>query len=320
MRPKKGKTKSLAIECPILSVDELPKKLPPKTLVHGDSLELLKRLPRVPLFDLVITSPPYNLQKAYERNRLTLDEYLSWQRRFITEVVVRLRPSASLCWQVGNYVENGFIEPLDVWLHPEFRTRGLKLRNRIIWRFGHGLHCKRRFSGRYEVILWYTKSDEYSFNLDAVRIPAKYPQKRYYKGPKTGRYSGNINGKNPEDVWDIPNVKGNHCEKTFHPCQFPVGLVERLVLALTKRNGLVFDPFCGVGSAGLAAVLHNRRFLGCDKLKKYLGVAQKRICLGEQGLMKYRPHDAPVYQASQSPLSKPRRRRAKVCHRADRSH
>jgi len=120
--------------------------------------------------------------------------------------------------------------PLDIQFDPIFRKHGLSLRNRIIWHFGHGLHNKRRFSGRYEVILWYTKSDNYVFNLDDVRIPSKYPGKRHFKGPKTGQLSGNPKGKNPEDVWDIPNVKSNHVEKTEHPCQFPVGLVERLIL------------------------------------------------------------------------------------------
>ena len=135
-----------------------------------------------------------------------------------------------------------------------FKGFGLKLRNRIIWRFNHGLHCKKRFSGRYETILWFTKNDEYVFNLDPVRVPSKYPGKRHFKGPKRGQLSGNPLGKNPSDiwdvvqqdwedeVWDIPNVKANHPEKTEHPCQFPVELVQRCVLALTQPGGSRFRP------------------------------------------------------------------------------
>lgn len=135
-----------------------------------------------------------------------------------------------------------------------FKEYKLQMRNRIIWHFGHGLHSKKRFSGRYEVVLWYTKSNEYTFNLDDVRVPSKYPGKRHFKGPKAGQLSGHPLGKNPDDVWNIPNVKSNHVEKTSHPCQFPVGLIERLTLALTNKSELIFDPFAGVASAGVVLV------------------------------------------------------------------
>lgn len=297
--------------CKLYTSEQFRTESRENALVHADCFELLKKLPRTPIFDLVITSPPYNLRKSYEPVPLALDDYLAWQEDIIGEIVPRLRASGSLCWQVGNYVENGSIEPLDVWLHPLFIKHKLKLRNRIIWRYGHGLHCQRRFSGRYEVVLWYTKSDNYRFNLDAVRIPSKYPRKRHYKGPNAGKYSGHIDGKNPEDVWDIPHVTGSHREKTIHPCQFPVGLVERLVLALTRKGNLVFDPFCGVGSAGVAATAHFRWFLGCDIQLPYLRVAKERIDAAIAKELKYRQHDEPIYDPAKSPLAKPRKRRLK---------
>jgi adenine-specific DNA-methyltransferase len=123
---------------------------------------------------LVITSPPYNIGKPYE-SRKALDAYLAWQKGIIKESVRVLKPTGSLVWQVGNYVDNGEILPLDLLLFPIFTAFGLRLRNRIVWAFEHGLHAKRRFSGRYEVALWFTKSDEYTFNLDSVRVPQKYP-------------------------------------------------------------------------------------------------------------------------------------------------
>jgi DNA modification methylase len=246
-------------------------------LFHGDVSEFLAQIPDRSV-TLIITSPPYNLGKEYE-NRVAIEQYLQAQAEVIAQLYRVLREDGSICWQVGNFVEDGEVFPLDILYYPIFKALGLKLRNRIIWRFGHGLHASRRFSGRYETILWFTRSDRYVFNLDAVRVPAKYPGKRYYKGPNKGKPSGNPLGKNPSDVWeivvqdweeafwDIPNVKSNHLEKTVHPCQFPIELVERCVLALTHEGDWVFDPYMGVGSALIAAVMHNRRAMGSEKRK-----------------------------------------------------
>jgi adenine-specific DNA-methyltransferase len=273
------------------------------SLWQSDVEVLLHSLPKEPIFDLVVTSPPYNIGKSYEK-KTPLEDYLKWQERIIDLIIPRLSDTGSLCWQVGNYVDNGHIVPLDIEFAPIFKKHGLSLRNRIIWHFGHGLHNKRRFSGRYEVVLWYTKSDNYVFNLDAVRIPSKYPGKRHFKGPKAGQLSGNPAGKNPEDVWAIPNVKSNHIEKTDHPCQFPVGLIERLILALTNEGDIVFDPFAGVGSAGVAAALHRRRFVGTEIVPEYVSIATKRIKQALLGQAQYRPHDKPLYDHTRSNLSK----------------
>jgi adenine-specific DNA-methyltransferase len=125
-----------------------------------------------------------------------------------------LHPRGSICWQVGNHVDDGEVVPLDIVLYPIFKEHGLKLRNRIVWHFEHGLHCTKRLSGRYETILWFTKSNDYTFNLDPIRVPSKYPGKKHFKGPRAGQLSGNPLGKNPSDVWIFPNVKNNHVEKT----------------------------------------------------------------------------------------------------------
>jgi adenine-specific DNA-methyltransferase len=263
-------------------------------LYEGDCLELLKKLP-AGTANLVVTSPPYNIGKPYE-NRLELGTYVGQQKKVITECVRILSKSGSICWQIGNFVKNGEIIPLDILLWPVFQSLGLKLRNRIIWHFGHGLHCSKRFSGRYETILWFTKSDKYVFNLDAVRVPAKYPEKKYFKGPKKGQLSGNPLGKNPSDVWDIPNVKCNHPEKTGHPCQFPVELIERLVLALTKPGDLVVDPFMGVGSTAIAAVLHRRKAAGAEVVSEYVKITKDRLKQLNRGRLRIRPMGKPIYE------------------------
>lgn len=256
-------------------------------------------------YDFLLTSPPYNLGKSYE-TKINFEDYMSNFKPIIEKLVDRLRPGGSFCWQVGNFVDKQVVYPLDIYFHPLFVELGLQLRNRIIWKFGHGLHSKNRFSGRYETILWYTKTkagENYYFNLDSVRIPSKYPGKKYYKGPRKGQFSSNPLGKNPEDVWEIPNVNSNHTEKTIHPCQFPVGLAERLILALAPKDSLVFDPFSGVASTGVAAAIHGRRFLGCEVLKKYCKVSKKRVSEALDGKSNYRPHDFPIYDHKKSKLS-----------------
>jgi len=277
-----------------------------RAVLHcGDRLELLKSIPSRSA-DLVVTSPPYNIGKRYER-RTGLSEYLKGQEATIEECVRILSPRGSICWQVGNHIaDDGEVVPLDIALYGCFKRHGLKLRNRIVWHFDHGLHCSKRFSGRHETILWFTKSDQYLFNLDAVRVPQKYPGKKYYKGPKIGQFSSNPLGKNPGDVWLIPNVKHNHIEKTTHPCQFPVELVERLVKALTKSNSLVVDPYMGAGSSVCAALLNNRRGAGADLVREYVKIARERALQALEGRLRVRPMDRPIYEPN--PLSKLTRR------------
>jgi adenine-specific DNA-methyltransferase len=259
----------------------------------GDCLGLLKTIPDESL-QLVVTSPPYNIGKEYEK-KLDLDLYLQQQAQVIAECARALSQRGSICWQVGNYVDKGAIIPLDTVLYPIFSGLGLKMRNRIIWHFEHGLHCSRRFSGRYETIIWFTKSDEYVFNLDAVRVPQKYPGKKYFKGPKAGQYSCNPLGKNPGDLWVIPNVKSNHVEKTGHPCQFPVELIERLTLSLTNEGDWVLDPFLGTGTTVIAAIRHGRRGVGAETVPKYVELARQRIQREMEGTLRTRPMDRPVY-------------------------
>lgn len=243
---------------------------------------------------LIVTSPPYNIGKDYER-RTGLDAYVKDQAQVISECVRLLHPQGSICWQVGNHVQKGEVFPLDIVLYHLFKDHGLKLRNRIIWHFEHGLHCSNRLSGRHETILWFTKGDEYTFNLDAIRVPSKYPNKKYYKGPKVGQLSGNPLGKNPGDLWIMPNVKNNHVEKTIHPCQFPIELVERLVLSMTERGDSVLDPYMGVGSSVAAAIMHDRNGYGCDSVKKYVDVAWQRVHAARAGTLQTRPRNKPVY-------------------------
>ena len=262
-------------------------------LHNGDCLDWLATIPS-DCAQLIVTSPPYNIGKEYE-SRVALDQYVDWQSKVIAACARVLKPGGSLCWQVGNYVKSGSVVPLDIALHPAIASQGLTLRNRIVWHFEHGLHCKNRFSGRYETVMWYTKGDNYTFNLDPVRVPQKYPNKRHFKGPKAGQLSGNPLGKNPGDVWNIPNVKSNHVEKTDHPCQFPVELIERLVLSMTNRGDTVVDPFAGTGTSIIAAILHGRIGWGAEIDPRYSSIAASRISAALDGTLRTRPMSRPVY-------------------------
>lgn len=275
-------------------------------LYPGDTNDFLATIPDETVA-LIITSPPYNLGKDYE-SRTSIEYYLEVQSQVVKQLYRILRNDGSICWQVGNFVDNGEVYPLDILYYGIFKKLGFHLRNRIIWRFGHGLHASKRFSGRYETILWFTKSDRYTFNLDPVRVPSKYPGKRHFKGPNRGKPSGNPLGKNPSDIWeivtqdweeefwDIPNVKANHPEKTDHPCQYPIELVERCVLALTRKNDRVFDPYAGVGTSLIAAILNDRRAMGSEKEKAYITIAHQRIRDSLNGILRHRLIGTPVYQ------------------------
>lgn len=276
-------------------------------VAEGDTGEILRRV-EGDTFKLIITSPPYNLGKEYELET-QLDKYLDRLNPIVDELVRVLHPEGSLCWQVGNYVKNTEVFPLDIFFYPFFKRHGLKLRNRIIWHFDHGLHASKRFSGRYETILWFTKGDSFTFNLDNVRVPSKYPGKTNYKpGKNYGKPSGNPLGKNPSDfwrvltkdwegcVWEFPNVKANHPEKTIHPCQFPLELVERCILALTNEDDWVLDPFAGVGSAVLAALKNKRRGMACEKEHRYCEETKKRVGQLYDGTLRYRKLGKPVFQ------------------------
>lgn len=254
---------------------------------------------------LVITSPPYNIGKEYEKDtRLSLDEYVNWLSPILEKAASKVSKDGSFCLQVGNYVEDGEVFPLDSFFYPILKKAGLKLRNRIVWHFNFGLHANRRFSGRYETILWFTRPGDYFFQLDPVRVPQIYPGKRHAKGKGTraGLPSGNPAGKNPSDfwtfsaekefletpVWDIPNVKANHPEKTIHPCQFPSELAERCVLAMTEAGDTILDPFVGTGTSVIAAAKHDRSAVGIDKSPTYVALARKRLAAFKEGRLPLR--------------------------------
>ena len=232
--------------------------------------------------------------KNYDKST-KVEDFITFHETILNEIFRVTKDGGSICWQVGYHVKNGVVVPLDFLVYNIFnQIKDLFLRNRIIWTYGHGLHSQKRFSGRHESIMWFTKGKNYYFDLDSMRVPQKYPGKKHYKGSKKGKFSGNPQGKNPSDVWDIPNVKANHIEKTDHPCQFPIALVQRLIRGLTPKSGRVLDPFIGSGSTGVAAIIEGRKFVGCENDSDYYTIAKDRCLKAIGNEIKYRPINKPV--------------------------
>lgn len=280
------------------------------SIIQGDALAMLDCIPDESV-QLILTSPPYNIGKAYEKGMFSsLEQYTEWMNELIKKLIKKVSPNGNICWQVGNHVADGALTPLDFLFFPMFTQQGCKLRNRIIWTFNFGLHAQRRLSGRYETLLWFSKSDNYTFNLDPIRVGQLYPGKRHSKnkGARAGLPSGNPQGKNPSDfwhfnpeqafitdrVWDIPNVKANHLEKTGHPCQFPSELADRCILAMSNEGDVVLDPFVGAGTSVICAEGRSRVGIGFELDKEHAKTAGQR-------LKQFREGELPLRLAGKAP-------------------
>lgn len=282
------------------------------TYIEGDVFKKIKSLPDESM-NLIISSPPYNLNKSYEEKK-AFHIYLYEMEELLEEIKRVLKKNGAVCWQVGNHLTKtggvSEIIPLDIKFYEMFKKLGFKLRNRIIWHFRSGFHAKQRLSGRYETMLWFTKSDKFTFNLNPIRVWQKYQGKTHYRGEKKGKLSGNKKGMNPSDfwvkmenefdegIWDFPNVKANHPEKTQHPCQFPIELVERCVLAFSKKGEIVFDPFAGVGTTLIAALKNDRKAVGCELFKEYIEETRTRVKNLQNGSLPYRERGLPIKKAT----------------------
>lgn len=276
------------------------------SIVQWDSFQNILTIADKSL-DLTITSPPYNIGKSYEK-KVNLDAYLAPYKEFASILYNKTSETWHICWQVWNYVNDGQVIPLDIVFYDIFKQAWFTLRNRIIRHFEHGLHAKKRFSWRYETILWFSKTDNYIFNLDDVRVPQKYPWKKHFKWNKKWEYSWNPLWKNPSDfrtvtqndwsneIRDIPNVKSNHPEKTSHPCQFPIELVQRCILALTNPWDMVFDPFLWAWSTILASLMLERKSLWFELDNAYIEETERRIKSYIDGDLRFRPIDKKIFQ------------------------
>lgn len=228
-----------------------------------------------PLWDLTVTSPPYNIGKAYESKR-TLDEYVEWSGEWMKQVE-RTTVSDGTFWLNVGYTP----------IHPEAKALplsyllwdkvGMFFVQEVVWNYGAGVAGRKFYSPRNEKFLWYVKdNDRYTFNLDAVRDPnVKYPNQF-----KNGVRKVNTLGKNPSDVWQFPKVTSGRSrssvERTSHPAQFPESVIDRIVLASSNIGDVVFDPFMGSGTTAVVAARHGRKTVGFELDEDYCGLAVAR--------------------------------------------
>lgn len=245
-------------------------------LYCGDCCEILPRLKKSAFSaDLALTSPPYNIGKEYEAPML-LNEYIAWCTNWMHQVYDITKPEGAFWLNIGYLeVENkGLCVPIPYLL---WDKSPFYLLQEIVWKYGAGIAAKRRLSSRNEKWLFYVKNQaNYTFNLDEIRDPnVKYPNQK-----KQGKFRCHPLGKNPSDVWDFPKVttgqKRSSKERTGHPAQFPLRVVERIIRASSNQMELVLDPFAGSCSAGIAAAGLGRIFLGIEIKSDYCEVAVRR--------------------------------------------
>lgn len=240
-----------------------------------DCLEALKKIP-AESFPLTITSPPYNIGKEYEEC-LPLNQYLSWCVEWIQEIYRLTYPSGAFWLNLGYTSIPGSAKAIPIpyllWDKIPFY-----LIQEIVWNYGAGVAGKKFFSPRNEKILWYVKDpNNYIFNLDEIRDPnVKYPNQK-----KNGKIKVNPLGKNPTDVWSFPKVTSGKNraskERTSHPAQFPIAVIDRIVKASSNPGDLILDPFLGSGTTAIAALTLNRSVIGFEIKPEYCEIAAQRI-------------------------------------------
>ena len=225
---------------------------------------------------LTVTSPPYNIGKEYEKP-MPLESFVKWCEVWLNQIY-RITSDDGALWlnlgytQIPNHAK-AIPLPYLLWNKSPFY-----LIQEIIWNYGAGVAGRNFFSPRNEKFLWYVKNEaQYIFNLDDIRDPnVKYPNQK-----KNGKLKVNPLGKNPTDVWQFPKVTSGKNraskERTEHPAQFPVAVIERIIKASTHEGNIVFDPFMGSGTTAVVASTLKRPTVGFEIREDYCEIAAMRI-------------------------------------------
>lgn len=241
----------------------------------GDSLKELAKVPDES-FSLTITSPPYNIGKEYE-TVIEHEQYLDWCESWIKDVYRCTVPMGAFWLNVGYFEWPGRAKALPI-AYCLWQRTPFFLIQEVIWHYGAGVTTKRMLCPRNEKMLFYAKNPtQYTFNLDAIRDPdVKYPTQK-----KNGKFKCNPLGKNPGDVWYIPKVTSGmnraSKERTPHPAQFPIALIDRVVKVSSNEGDLVLDPFLGSGTTAVACLQNRRRFIGFELKESYCQIAVDRL-------------------------------------------
>lgn len=257
------------------------------TILEGDALAEIKKIPNGSV-DLIIADPPYNLGKQYGNNfdRKEFDTFMAQTREWLSEASRTLKPTGTIYVFMGFRLISYLFDVLD-------RHLALHFNSWICWHYTQGMGRMKGFSPRHDDILMFTKSENYKFNLDDVRVPQKY-----YRG------RNNMRGANPGDVWEFSHVHYCNENRQDHPTQKPEGLIERLVLASSDQGDLVLDPFAGSGTTLRVCQQINRRCIGIELNPGYVTMVLDRLQKPFRGFdsvdprMKRVPHDLrePTYR------------------------
>lgn len=249
-------------------------------IVWQDTFYALRYLPDN-FADLMVVDPPYNLTKSFGKNvfrQTDLQTYQKWLDKWLAKTVRILKPNASI------YICSDWQSSLVV---PQVASKYFVLRNRISWEREKGRAAANNWKNCLEDIWYFTKSDEFTFNLDAVKVQRKVlaPYRDNAGAPKDWhetdgqkmRYTA------PSNIWtDITVPFWSMPENTEHPTQKPEKLIAKLILASSNKGDMMFDPFVGSGTTAVVAKKLGRRFLGIERERKYVALALKRLALAEE--------------------------------------
>lgn len=243
------------------------------TFINGDAIQILKSFPDESV-DLICTDPPYNLGKDYGNN---IDwkqwhEYEKFTIEWVNESKRVLKDTGSV------YIFMGvkFISKLFLIL----QKSGLHFNGWITWHYTQGMGRTKGFSPRHEDALYFTKSDDYTFNIDNIRIPQKYFRER-----------NNMKAANPGDVWEFSHVHYSNPERIEHPTQKPEALIKRIILASSNEGDIVIDPFVGSGTTCVVSNLLKRKWIGIDINPEYIKMSENRIRQEKVLLDSYDPRE-----------------------------
>ncbi len=229
-------------------------------ILQGEAIEKLKELQDESV-DLIIADPPYNLNKDYgnKSDSKSFDEYINFTKEWTKEATRILKPNGTIYVFMGFRFISYLYQILE-------NDNSLLFNNWICWFYTQGIGKKKGFSPRHDDILMFTKSKDFTFNLDEIRIPQKYY-----------RSINNMRGANPGDVWEFSHIHYCQENRQNHPTQKPEGLMERMILASSNENDLVIDPFAGSGTTLRVCQQLNRNCLGVELNSEYVKMVESRL-------------------------------------------
>ncbi|MCD6477195.1 MAG: site-specific DNA-methyltransferase [Candidatus Aenigmarchaeota archaeon] len=236
-------------------------------ILCGDCLELMKKM-KSESIDLIITDPPFNIGKKYGgvyKDNKKHDEYIEWCKQWLAECIRLLKKDGSL--YLFNYPEN------NAYLFPFLKER-MNFKRWMTWHYPTNTgHSKTNYTRTQHSILFFTKTKNHKFNRNAIAQPYKNPtDKRIIERIKNGS-----NGRAPYDVFQFNLVKNVSKEKTPHPCQIPVPLLEIFIKASSNKGDIVLDPFAGSFSTCVAAKKLGRKYIGIEINPEYCEIGRKRL-------------------------------------------